>query len=825
MTPTASRSTANSSAGLVAAVLLLVASPLAAQEGGIAGWEPPATRDLLFPLTIRSFSQGPELLGQSPQGVSWTDDSRWIYFQWLPGGHDWDASREYYRVPAQGGELELLGPEVSDSLAVTFASGDLSPDRTLRVTSHRGDLYLVDRNTVSVRRLTETAASKTDPRFSGDGGSIFFRQGNELLSMDLAGGAVRQIADVRPGVSPDDDEEAEGHRRFLEDQQEELFEHIRRRLAREREAEAREEARREGEVRPVFVGSGWQPNQLQPDPTGSRVAVTAVRSAEGTRPTVVPLWITEDGYTEPVEVRTKVGDATSVTRVGIHPVRSDTIVWLDVQSQIQRDAESTDPVGPHDPVQLQQVRDGDVEVTSVSFRGWNESGNRGIVFAVSYDDKHRWLYSVDGESGSLTLLEHLADSAWVAGPCFNCVGWIPDSDRVYYVSEADGFAHLYIIASDGSDRRRLTEGPWEVHSVQIPEDRDRFFLRTNEGSPFSQHFFTMGFDGSNRTRITEGRGHFDATPSPDGTRMAVVHSRGNRPPELFVAPFQEGADLTEVTRSPTAEWLSFPWEDPQIIHFTGRDGVEVPARIYRPESFGVEANGAAVLFVHGAGYLQNVHHWWSSYSREYMYHHYLAAQGFTVLDIDFRASAGYGRDWRTAVYRWMGGADLWDYVDGTRWLVENEGIHPNRIGIYGGSYGGFLTLMALFTEPETFQAGVALRSVTDWAHYNHGYTSRILNLPHEDDEAYRRSSPIYFAEGLEGRLLMGHPMYDTNVHFQDIVRLVQRLIELEKEGWELSVYPTENHGMVEPTSWVDQYRRMHELFVDVLLDDVYLDDR
>ena len=191
--------------------------------------------------------------------------------------------------------------------------------------------------------------------------------------------------------------------------------------------------------------------------------------------------------------------------------------------------------------------------------------------------------------------------------------------------------------------------------------------------------------------------------------------------------------------------------------------------------------GAAVIFVHGAGYLQNVHKWWSSYFREYMFHNLLTDLGYTVLDIDYRGSAGYGRDWRTGIYRHMGGKDLSDQVDGAKFLAAQHGVDPSRVGLYGGSYGGFITLMALFNEAETFKSGAALRSVTDWAHYNHGYTSNILNEPFNDPIAYKRSSPIYFAEGLEGNLLIAHGMIDTNVHFQDVVRLAQRLIELEKD--------------------------------------------
>jgi dipeptidyl aminopeptidase/acylaminoacyl peptidase len=164
----------------------------------------------------------------------------------------------------------------------------------------------------------------------------------------------------------------------------------------------------------------------------------------------------------------------------------------------------------------------------------------------------------------------------------------------------------------------------------------------------------------------------------------------------------------------------------------------------------------------------------------------------------------------------MGGKDLEDIVDGAKYLASNHKVNPKRIGVYGGSYGGFITLMAMFTTPDVFAAGAALRPVTDWAHYNHGYTSNILNEPHKDSEAYRKSSPIYFAEGLKGALLICHGMVDTNVFFQDSVRLVQRLIELRKDNFETAIYPVENHGFEEETSWADEYKRILKLFEENL---------
>ena len=193
-----------------------------------------------------------------------------------------------------------------------------------------------------------------------------------------------------------------------------------------------------------------------------------------------------------------------------------------------------------------------------------------------------------------------------------------------------------------------------------------------------------------------------------------------------------------------------------------------------------------MVFVHGAGYLQNVHNCWNNYYREYMFHHLLMEKGYVVLDIDYRGSAGYGRDWRTGIYRFMGGKDLTDHVDAVDYLVNEHGVDPKRIGVYGGSYGGFMTVMAMFTTPDVFAAGAALRPVIDWAHYN-----QRLHVEHPQFAAKRsgslcKSSPIYHADKLERRSADLHGMVDDNVHFQDSVRLAQRLIELRKENWELA---------------------------------------
>ena len=360
---------------------------------------------------------------------------------------------------------------------------------------------------------------------------------------------------------------------------------------------------------------------------------------------------------------------------------------------------------------------------------------------------------------------------------------------------------------------QLTRGAFEVSDVRLSADKKKFYFTSSEVSFAERHLYSMPIGGGERTRLTSMPGHNEADISPDDAMLAVVNSYSNKPPELYLQGNTTASTArVQVTTSPIPEFFTHNWLDPSLVAIRARDGQTIHARLYKP----ARQNGAAVLFVHGAGYLQNVHKWWSSYYREYMFHHLLMERGYTVLDIDYRGSAGYGRDWRTGIYRHMGGKDLTDHVDAVRYLVAEHNIDAKRVGLYGGSYGGFITLMAMFTEPDVFAAGAALRPVTDWAHYNHTYTSNILNLPQSDLEAYKRSSPIYFAEGLRGALLICHGMVDTNVHFQDTVRLTQRLIELRKENWELAPYPVEDHAFERDTSWADEYKRILKLFNDNL---------
>ncbi len=751
-------------------------------------------------------------IGGTPSGAAWSENGEWLYFNWNPQGEA--PADSLFKVGEDGGTPERVSVAERRSIRPTFrgwahGSGRYSADFGMKVFASRADIYIYNRSEDVLTRLTATMDRESSPRFTLDGHGVSYQLDGNIYRTELETGLVRQLTDLRSGKeqsdrNTDDDQEA-----WLRQQQTDLFEVIRERVERR---EAREEARErdseaaEEDSPPTHHFGDGNMSQLQLDPT-ERYASFYVSPRSQRDRTIVQNYVTETGFAEDLNSRAKVGVEGSDRQLFIQDLQSGEVIEVDLTVL----PGSFDTVPDH----LEVMED--APARSLSARGpyWSGDGAFAVLEVTAADHKDRWLARLDPATGDLTVLDRQTDRAWIGGPGVRSffgsgTGWLPDNRHFYFQSEATGYSHLYTVDVESGTVSQLTDGEFEVFSPSVSQDGQTWFFTSSEGSPFERHLYKMPIGGGTRLRLTGEAGNNSGTLHPNEDRVAIRFSTTTEPGDLYLMRF--GRDAVRLTESPTEEWLAYPWRTGEIIEVPASDGVMVPAQIFRPEN----PNGGAVLFVHGAGYLQNVHRWWSSYSREFMFHNMLTDLGYTVMNLDYRASSGYGRDWRTAIYRFMGGRDLQDYVDGSRFLGSEFGIDPERIFIYGGSYGGFITLMALFNEPEHFGGGAALRSVTDWAHYNHGYTSNILNTPVDDSLAYARSSPINFAEGLEDPLLMAHGVIDTNVQYQDIIRLTQRLIELGKTDWELASYPVEGHGFREPSSWTDEYSRILKLIQETI---------
>ena len=767
-------------------------------------------------LSLTEIMKGNHFVGHLPQNIHWDENSQDIYFSWNPED---ELVRSLYTTDIQGKTPQKVAIEKRKILP-SSRGGTYNQDRTAKVYTKNGDLFSLNLVDNSTTQITNTLARESNPTFSKDGQSIFFVQSDNAFSWSRQNGTITQLTNFKSGKEKPKNKILNDQEQWLQDDQLAYFDILKLKKAQKEAREAQNDQLAPKRPKAVFL-KGKNINRIQVSPDGRFVTYLLSKSANSKR-TKVSDFVTENGYLKDLNARSKVGSAQTTYERGIFDTQKDTAYIIDNQ-QIEGIFDKPDFLENYvvkDTTFFPKYKKArDVIMLNPTF---NQAGDKAVMVVRSMDNKDRWIMSLDMETGKLTTLDRQRDEAWIGGPgvggwnfSSGNIGWMKDDYTIWFQSEESGYSHLYSLNTKNGKKKTLTKGDFEILDAQLSNDKTHFYFSSNEVSPAEHHFYKMKASGGKREQLTSMEGNNEVTLSPDEKYLAIRYSYSNKPWELFVMPNKIGAKAAKVTDSTTDAFKAYNWREPELVKFKASDGVQVPARLYRGKG---GSNGKpAVIFVHGAGYLQNVHKWWSSYYREYMFHNMLVDNGYTVLDIDYRASNGYGRDWRTAIYRHMGGKDLNDQVDGAKYLVDELGVDKNNIGIYGGSYGGFITIFALFNHNDVFKAGAALRSVTDWAHYNHGYTSNILNTPVDDPEAYRKSSPLYFAENFDkGKLVMLHGMVDTNVQFQDVVRLSQRLIELGKKNWDVAIFPMEGHGFVQSSSWADEYRRIFELFEEEL---------
>lgn len=469
---------------------------------------------------------------------------------------------------------------------------------------------------------------------------------------------------------------------------------------------------------------------------------------------------------------------------------------------------------------------------------WTNDKDALIIDRIDRDTKRRQVFaayvgeSVNNVRGGETviLMNEETDAKWVA-PLSRIIEPIRIKRRILFASERDGYNHLYLVSLESDDNAaiqhspsavtQLTRGAWEVNWAKWLPDGERVIYSSTEASTAERHFYIHNVETNKTVRLPTPRGmNTDPQLSKDGKTLLFEHSEWNVPNDIFsmTIPVRESEmkEPVRLTDTVPARFKQMKWTKPEFKEFKAKDGKTVQARVYTPTNFDRAKKYPAVVFVHGAGYLQNVINGWNNYYREAMFHHILTERGYVILDIDYRGSAGYGREWRTDVYDFLGSLDFQDHLDGIDFMVKNYAVDISRVGMYGGSYGGFIAEMAVMRAPERVACAAALRPVADWKNYYASspvYTTERLGFPDKNPEAYKRSSPITYAESLRRPLLILHGMVDDNVHVQDSMQLVEKLIKLGKsEYFEVMFYPTENHAFTKADSWTDEYERILRFF-------------
>jgi dipeptidyl aminopeptidase/acylaminoacyl peptidase len=776
---------------------------------------------LLIAAPIGAHGQTPITLDQAMADPDWIGapvDQAW----WA-----WDSQRVHYSLKRSGSPVHdvyvqgvdgAAASQVSESglAALDAAQPVYDRERRRALFVRNGDVFLRDLATGALTQITRSGDSEVEPQFAANGSDVQFHVGNDWFRWSpadrLVAPAALPRAEKDPNAAPAPD--------ALRDMQLRLIATLQRQKDNADALHAKFEAERKADAtraaQPVYLGSDLQIDASTLSPNGRwLIVITSGKDGDGGRVGKLPKYVTASGYEEFEDERTRVGRNVPVGQaLRLVDLRDGKVRELSLDSlpgvaedplADLRAAQKLPALKGNRAVRVQT--DGDDSGQAVH---WSADGNQVALLLRAVDNKDRWIATVDFVNGKLQSAHRLTDPAWINWN-FNDFGWLPDNRTLWFLSEQSGYSQLYT-AAPGANPKALTEGAWEASAPVLSADGNTFYFVCNRKWPGDYEICAKDLAGGDVREITALDGVEDFALSPDGKCLLVRYSASYLPIQAAVVPVT-GGDAIKLTDTRTAEFKSRSWIAPQFVQVPSTHGAApIWAKLYRPATLEAGKKYPVVMFVHGAGYLQNVSARYPNYFREQMFHNLLVQQGYLVLDMDYRASEGYGRAWRTAIYRHMGHPELDDYLDGVAWMIAKQQGDPAHVGIYGGSYGGFMTFMALFRAPDVFTAGAALRPVSDWTSYNHEYTSNILNTPDLDPEAYRTSSPIEYAEGLRGHLLIAHGMIDDNVFFQDSVRLAQRLIELKKDHWELAPYPMERHGFVNPESWYDEYRRIDQLF-------------
>ncbi|KQY54815.1 S9 family peptidase [Lysobacter sp. Root494] len=760
------------------------------------------------PLTLDQVMADPDWIGPPVEQAWWSWDGRQVQYLLKREGA---TIRDTYRQPVDGGSASRMDGAARAELDGMNPAFD--NQRTHMAFVRNGDVFVRDLRNGALTQVTRTDAAEALPQWSRDG-NLVFRVGNDWYQW-RAGSGVSQAAVIKaekdPGAAPKPDD--------LRERQFEMIRTLKDDKARRDAARVQDQQWRSADPTrapvPAYLGADVNIADSAMSPDGRwMLVVTTAKDADEGQAGKMPRYVTESGYEEFEDVRTRVGRnaplpqklwLVDLAAAKATEVKYDTLPGIaDDPLAAMRKAAKKDPLKGNRDVQV--LTSGD-NSGAPSIR-WTDDGRSVAVAIRAIDNKDRWIASVDLASAKLQPRHRLTDPAWINWG-FNDFGWTPDG-QLWLLSEQSGYSHLYV--GEGSKPRALTSGNWEVSAPQLSRDGATFYFLCNRKWPGDYEVCVVPRNGGEVRELTDLGGVEDFSLSPDGQQLLVRHSRAYMPPQLSVLSAKGGA-AKQITDTRKEAFKTREWMLPEYVQVPSKHGAgTIWGKYYGPKQPEAGRKYPIVMFVHGAGYLQNVDDRWPDYFREQMFHNLLVEKGYIVLDLDYRGSEGYGRDWRTAIYRNMGHPELEDYLDGLDWLAANKQGNKDRAGIYGGSYGGFMTFMALFRSPGTFKAGAALRPVTDWSQYNHEYTSNILNTPELDPEAYRVSSPINYADKLQDNLLIAHGMIDDNVFFKDSVVLTQRLVELRKDKWEIAPYPLERHSFTHPDSWYDEYRRILELF-------------
>jgi dipeptidyl-peptidase-4 len=483
----------------------------------------------------------------------------------------------------------------------------------------------------------------------------------------------------------------------------------------------------------------------------------------------------------------KAGEPNSIPRIGVLDVASGGVTWMDT--------------GANPDIYLARME-------------WAESSDELVIQRMNRHQNRIDILMAEAATGDGRVLFSETSDTWVDVDLD--MTWVDGGKRFLWTSERDGYEHLYLYDRDGSLERQLTHGDWPVDAPKgVSDDGWVYFTAAKEG-PLERQLYRVRLDGSGVERITDEPGTHDVDMAPGAEYFLDAHSRNGDPTVVSVRDSTGSVLRTLVDNDEVRQKLAgMGLRQPEPFTFDTPDGVTLNGWMIKPPDFDPDRTYPVVMYVYGGPGSQTAADAWGG--RRYLFHQLLAQEGFIVASVDNRGTGGRGRAFKNITYLHLGEYESRDQVSAARYLGALPYVDASRIGIWGWSYGGYMTLLTLERGGDVFAAGASVAPVTDWRFYDTIYAERYMQTPRENPEGYRRSAPASpeNIDGLTADLLLVHGTGDDNVHFQNSVQMVHNLEEAGKQ-FRLMIYPNKTHSIAGTTTQVHLFTLINDFFRDRL---------
>jgi dipeptidyl-peptidase-4 len=442
---------------------------------------------------------------------------------------------------------------------------------------------------------------------------------------------------------------------------------------------------------------------------------------------------------------------------------------------------------------------------------WLQDSKRVAIERLNRPQTQLDLLIANAETGKSSMVLTEKDAYWIN--VSDDLYFLKDGKRFLWSSERSGYRHLYLYALDGKEQAQLTKGNWEVTGLEGVDDaKGIVYFSATEKTPIERHLYRVGLDAAGFARITKQDRVHTIELSPEASAFVDTYSNAMTPPQQWVSKIDGSAPIV-LNENKVTELAEYKLSAPEFMQVKTHDGMVLHAWIVKPTNFDATKKYPVLVYTYGGPHAQVVMNQWGGAT--FLWHEMMSQKGFVIFAVDNRGSAGRGHLFEEPIHFRFGAQEMSDQRDGVAWLKGQPWVDAKRIGIWGWSYGGHMTLHAMFEDTEDFKAGFAGGPVTDWHYYDTIYTERYLGLLPQNQESYQESSPIEKAGQLRGKLLIAHGTEDDNVHFANTLALVDKLVEKGKDV-EVLPFPGRGHGVSDAPARIFLMNRVTQFFMENL---------